>query len=128
MRDRERFDPVSALLVEPRPEVFGVERVDSAERHRGHVGPGKDHVAVHVDTARCGGEFVGNEGRETPGIVVALRRRDCLLPCRANDRPGGEVRNGFAAHPTVEFEAGFQALLRGVAPQPHRQGVAGLGI
>ena len=128
VRDRERFDPVGALLVEPRPEVFGVDRVDSAERQRGHVVAGKDHVAVKVHTARRGGEFVGHEGREAPRIVVALCRRDRLLPDRANDRRGVEARDGFASHPPVECAAGFPAVLRVAAPHLHRHGVAAQGV
>ena len=91
--DRQAFDALFAQVVHPLPESFGILGVEAGEGDRRNpIAALEDHVAVevaHVVTRR--GVLVGDEGRETPGIVVPLGGVDRVLPGSS-----GDVENGFA--------------------------------
>ena len=77
--------PRLAVAVHPRPQLLRIERVESAERHLRRRAAAEDHVAVQVLVLGAAGELVADEGREAARLVVALGRRDGLLPGGAHD-------------------------------------------
>ena len=60
VRDGERLEPPTALLVHPSPEVFGVLGIERGVGELGCVVAGEDHVAVEVAAFRHRGELVAD--------------------------------------------------------------------
>ena len=111
VRDRERLVTVCARPVHPRPEILRVHRIEHREGDvRGNPAT-ENHVAVQVLQPRHGGVFVADEGRETPRLVVPVRRRHDVCPGGtphlAVDEPGGLLRVP---------DHGHQCLANGGAP------------
>jgi len=89
VRDREEFVAGLTLSVHPVPQIHGLDRVQSAERHRGHLGAVlEEDVAVKVHIVRHRRPLVGAKGRELPWFVGLVGELAVLLPDRLGDLRG----------------------------------------
>ena len=81
VRNGDGLHALCTIGIHPGPQILRIQRIQTSERLRRHVGATENHVAMQVFSSRPGSRvLVADKGGEVTGIVVTAGGFDDFLP------------------------------------------------